>query len=81
MVIGNFNRIRAHSLALQGEKSGLEMIATIYTPEYPTENYDEYYTYPDKLATTYIPSLISINRLSIEQTPIPLPKRGFGLFN
>jgi len=81
MVIGNFNRIRAHYLALQDEKSGLEMIATLCTPEYPTDNYDEYATFPDKLSATYIPSLISINRLSIEQTQIPLPKRGFGLFN
>jgi len=80
MVIGNFNGIRAHSLASPGEKSGLEMIATLHTPEYPAE-YHEYFIFPDKLATTYIPSLISINRLSIEQTPIPLPKRGFGLFN
>ena len=81
MVVGNFNGIRAHSLASQGEKSGLEMIATLYIADYPTENYDEYYIFPDKLSATYIPSLISINRLSIEQTPIPLPKRGFGLFN
>jgi hypothetical protein len=81
MVIGNFNGIRAHTLASQVEKSGLEMIATLHIPEYPAENYHEYFIFPDKLATTYIPSLISINRLSIEQTPIPLPKRGFGLFN
>lgn len=80
MVIGNFNGMSAHSLASQGEKSGLEMIATLFIPEFPTENCDEYFTFPDKLSATYIPSLISINRLSIEQTPIPLPKRGFGLF-
>ena len=81
MVIGNFNGIRAHSLALQSEKSGLEMTATLYIPAYSTENYDEFAAFPDKLSATYIPSLISINRVSIEQAPIPLPKRGFGLFN
>jgi len=81
MVIGNFNGIRTHSLASQGEKSGFEMVATLFAPEYPMENYVEYDTFSDKLSPTYIPSLISINRLSIEQTPIPLPRRGFGLFN
>jgi len=81
MVIGNFNGYRTHSMPSQGEKSGLEMIATLFISEYPTQNYDEYAAFPDELSVTYIPSLISINRLSIEQTPIPLPKRGFGLFN
>jgi hypothetical protein len=80
MVVGNFSRIRAFLVSLQGELRESKGIATHYLPENPKENNDAQSSYHNSLNSVNIPSLTFTCHFMIDQSAKTPSKWGFGMF-